>query len=561
MQPLLEMVPAKYCNERKNDFRFYNVLCGERSPDKQVILNKFLNLCGMKWVALSGDRKGQVLKPCSFQYYIKLLFYVFKDKGIQCDWKKGFDKKGEFQGVMITYWEEVRKTDPLFGTSRNQAHFDEEANEKIRTAVKNGVLNPYKDPKDCQRVAVFMLGRHYGMRGLDEITYLRFELVGSGVFGKKFGPLHGLKFYVVRIPFDKTNKLSMLNVTLRPVQYQHMRVCEDPSDPILCPVKFFDHYFSKCHPRSSRFFGKIATPKQRMEFQRQGLGDIWYVDAQSSNTNTVIGKGTIRTMAKEVAQHAGFDNWEKCTNHGNRAYAITSMIENGALLEDRMVFARHKSANSQQPYARLTATREVNRHDALRAKPTEDSKPAAVIPAPVAKNTHGMLMGGGPAQLTTLGQSASTLIDPEWEEFQKFKAMKQMQCQSVAAPVPAPAPVPVAAAPLPSSAPSSNNNMMSMFNQMSSMSPMMNPMAMNPMASMINPMMGMGMGMMNPMAMNPMMGMMNPMSSMMANPIAMGVAMGMQMAQGGNSNNQNGNTNNGIDVTGEHPQNPNNRIL
>ena len=127
VQPLLEIVPAKYCDERKNDFRFYNALCGDRSNEKQVILNKFLTLCGMKWVALSGARKGEVLEPRSFQYYIKLLFYVFKDKGIKYDWKKDFDKKGEFQGVMITYWENIRKTDPLFGTSRNQAHFDEEA--------------------------------------------------------------------------------------------------------------------------------------------------------------------------------------------------------------------------------------------------------------------------------------------------------------------------------------------------------------------------------------------------------------------------------------------------
>jgi len=70
------------------------------------------------------------------------------------------------------------------------------------------------------------------------------------------------------------------------------------------------------------------------------------------------------------------------------------------------------------------------------------------------------------------------------------------------------------------------------------------------MASMMNPMMSMGM--------------MNPMSSMMmGHPIAVGIAMGMQMAQqNGNSNDQNGNSNaGGVNIVGENPLNPNDRIL
>jgi len=232
-------------------------------------------------------------------------------------------------------------------------------------------------------------------------------------------------------------------------------------------------------------------------------------------------------MTKSIAKIAGFDSWEKGTNHGNRACALTKMIENGAPLEDRMTFMRHKSANSQQPYARATSTRETNKHLALRADGDGDSKPPAV-PKPVTKNTHGFQMGGGPSSLATVPPNVER---SEWEAFQQFKAMNRgEQCPSVAAP---PAQVPSSIQVASTMAP-----MMDMSSMMNPMAGMMSPMPgmmMNPMSSM------MGMGMMNPMMgmgmMNPMMGMMaNPMS-MNQNQIAMGVAMGMQIAQRNNGTN------------------------
>jgi len=96
-----------------------------------TILNKCLILFRMKAVSLSGERKGSVLEPRAVQHYTKLLFYVFNPKGIKYNWKKDFWKKGEFHGVMVQLWDDIRKIDPLFGTGRNQAHFDEEADEKI----------------------------------------------------------------------------------------------------------------------------------------------------------------------------------------------------------------------------------------------------------------------------------------------------------------------------------------------------------------------------------------------------------------------------------------------
>jgi len=73
---------------------------------------------------------------------------------------------------MIQLWEDIRKTDPLFGTGRNQAHFDEEADEKIRKAIVDGVLCPWSDPEHCQYLCCYMLGQYFGLRGMNEITYL-----------------------------------------------------------------------------------------------------------------------------------------------------------------------------------------------------------------------------------------------------------------------------------------------------------------------------------------------------------------------------------------------------
>ena len=539
---------------------------GEKTTEKKIIINKALIVFGMKCKALSGKRKGLILEPKSFQYYVKLLFYVFKEKGMQHDWKKDINRKGEFHGVMITLWENIRKSDPLFGTSRHAAKFDEEADEKIRIAIKEGKLRPWEDPEHLQHVICFCLGRCFAMRGIGEITFLTYEFVGSGVFGKQHAELHGLKFKVVRIPFDKTNKLSLTTVNARPTDYQCFKVCEVPSDIILCPVRAMDFYFSKCHPDSQRFFGKIATPRQRIKYQREGLGDIWYVEANSNNSNSVVGKGTISKMTKKVAELAGFDDWEQCTNHGNRAHAVTKMIEAGVPLEDRMIFCRHKSANSQQPYARVTVGREITRHRGLQATAvdlTDDKKRAAEpVPKAVSKGTTNMNMGGGPRSLTTHVPASSSTSDnieaSEWEEFQKFKAMRASeQCQSVAAPAPSPLSVFPQQVAAPVASMDSNLLMQSMMNPMSSL--ISNPMVMNPMSSM--------MGMMNPMAsmaMNPMasmMGMMNPMASMV-NPVQMAFSMGMQMAQQNGNNQTTGNQNgNRINVEGEKPLDPNNRVL
>jgi len=207
-----------------------------------------------------------------------------------------------------------------------------------------------------------MLGRHFGLRGMGEITCLRFKLAGWGVFGSKCGPLNGLKFCAIHIPHNKSNRLSLTNTKTQPSQHQCVKVCGDPSDLVLCPTRFFDFCFAKCHPNSTRFFGKVATENQKQEFKKLGLGDMWFKQAHDGSTNSVVSDNNTRTFRKEAAELEECDSWEKCTNHGNRAHALAKMIEADAPLEDRMMFVRHATANSQQPCARVTATQETNKH-------------------------------------------------------------------------------------------------------------------------------------------------------------------------------------------------------
>ena len=87
-------------------------------------------------------------------------------------------------------------------------------------------------------------------------------------------------------------------------------------------------------------------------------------------TNPVlpIGSNTISKSMKRVAQISEFDNWEKCTNHGNRAYGVTVLInspENKHKTKDILRHCRHTSVTSQLPYNCPNTVSESNLQNAL----------------------------------------------------------------------------------------------------------------------------------------------------------------------------------------------------
>ena len=87
------------------------------------------------------------LSPNVFTKYMGSIFHEFwTKKGMKYDFKTDFDDKGQFHGVMITNWHSISKNDPKFGTRQHHAQSDWEADKKIRSAIEQGLLSPYKNP-------------------------------------------------------------------------------------------------------------------------------------------------------------------------------------------------------------------------------------------------------------------------------------------------------------------------------------------------------------------------------------------------------------------------------
>jgi hypothetical protein len=72
---LLVVTKADYSGGRNN--AFYNILGGEKSHAKTIVLNKCAILCGMKWLCLNGPNKGSPLSPRSFTKYMGVIFHEF----------------------------------------------------------------------------------------------------------------------------------------------------------------------------------------------------------------------------------------------------------------------------------------------------------------------------------------------------------------------------------------------------------------------------------------------------------------------------------------------------
>jgi hypothetical protein len=364
---LLVMVPADYAEGRTHDYAFFNVLGGEKNLDKTAILNKCCILCGMKWLCLSGKTKGQTLAPISFTKYMSTIFNEFRmRKGMKYDFRTDFNDKGQFHGVMIVNWNRIRQKDPKFGTKQHQAQFDWEADTKIREAIKNGRLKPFKDPVHLQLVTLYVLGRMFLLRGCKEMANLNHHDTYGGVYGREMGELAGNEYEAIQVPESKTNQLSLDNPAALSKKDQVIEIAENPFD-IVCPVKLLRFYKDRCHPQAIKFFAKVATDKDRTQYKKDFKGkDIWYKPSEIGKTQNNVGHNKITGFMKRLGGIIGVANVEKFTNHGLRGYAITKMHVARVPLTMRMKFARHSCEKSQIPYARLTNDGFVQAQLALR---------------------------------------------------------------------------------------------------------------------------------------------------------------------------------------------------
>jgi hypothetical protein len=318
---LLEETTTKYEKERK----FYFMLRGERQLAKQKILNKCLLLCALKWRQGRGKKKGELHQPQTFTQYMKQLFAVFKKKGINYCHQNDFNGEAEFHAVLVKLWKEGRKKDSSFATGVQTATFDFDADQKICIAYPDTDYDPFstaegnKAYEDRLRYLVFVFGCYFMLRGRKEIRFLLWEQVR---LCESFDSNKNVEYYVeIDINFDKSNPLKLTSVKYRkqlsPIA---PRVYANPDDE-LCPVKFLKFIRSVCEPDQQRVFCKESSTAQKHEFRVKKLPYLY-------NKNLPLGENTISTANKKFAQLIGFENWERCTNHGNRALAITTVATN-----------------------------------------------------------------------------------------------------------------------------------------------------------------------------------------------------------------------------------------
>lgn len=300
--------------------------------------------------------------------YIKQLFTKFHEKDTKYNFKTDFNGEGEFHAVVKRLWDNEMKKDPKFGTGVKTSTFDYDGDEKLLAAYRdpNNPFNPWdtSDSTDavnsCLRYLVFICGRIMMLRGSKEIRSLRTEQFEWKTFTT--GPFEGRNYIEVNTnPWDKSCQPSFSNTKTREQQkdYEKPIIIEDPTDP-LDKYTFLTFMFSTFEPDQEALFCYPASNEQKKRFSEAGVPYLY-------NKNKVIGENVIGKCTKELAKQCGFDNWERCTNHGNRKFAITKLVssmdrDGGKLIQGA---ARHKSITSHSIYHKTNDMLKVSFQKAL----------------------------------------------------------------------------------------------------------------------------------------------------------------------------------------------------
>mmetsp|Transcript_15759 Transcript_15759/g.23192 ORF Transcript_15759/g.23192 Transcript_15759/m.23192 type:complete len:238 (+) Transcript_15759:523-1236(+) len=176
---------------------------------------------------------------------MKLCFYNLKGKGFEYSFDKDFNDRGEFHGVMIQLWTNIRAKDPTYGTSKHAAQMIEDADRKIMNTMKSGELRPYEDPTHAIMIMGTVHGRYLAFRGSKEHVKLKISNVFIGRYGDDAPEdMAGLIHYSTDMVEEKTRPLNF-KWNKAGDQKKVLSVTEDPT-AFLCPVKFAVFYLSRC---------------------------------------------------------------------------------------------------------------------------------------------------------------------------------------------------------------------------------------------------------------------------------------------------------------------------
>jgi len=368
LKPLLRKVTLDFGQGPVEDYAFYKLLQGDKSPKKHKLLAYAMMLPAMKWTCLSGKRKGEPLEPNSFDKTIQKLFYTFQRKGIKYHYKQDFNEPGGFHGLVIDRWNSIRQQDPKFGTHRNKSVIVNNYLDLIIKALKEGTLQPHNNPEHLLMLVIFINGYYVGLRGSQEHVQLMLgDIVRDAQYTLEHGPeLAGLHYCGVQVPFHKMKQLKLGSTTMSSDQEQVFTIAEDPNNDVFCPWKIYQLYLSRCHPNATKFYAKPFTPKQREDWKAEHGTDVWYMAASPGCSNYNLGHVKLASYHKRLAQMCGVDNWEKVTGHALRTLIINTMKLAGSNPMEIANAVRQKSLNAQMTYNRNMVGSEANKAAALR---------------------------------------------------------------------------------------------------------------------------------------------------------------------------------------------------
>ena len=284
-------------------------------------------------------------------------------------------------------WAERITEDPDFGTGQYKARIDEMADEKVRDAFldPNVDFNPYRpiqqatDMHHLINLLVFFTGRYFLLRGGKEISFLKWEQITFSEYDR--GMDKGKRYVQLQIHSDKVNFLSLRNHTVKKGKLQ-FKLRESPDDP-LCPYRLIKYYSTLCPPYQERFFCNYMTATQKKERKNPKASD--HHPSWVTNPNRPIGENNMGEKTKELAHLCKFDDAQYCTNHGNRALGITTLVNAPSASSNNkaiLTHSRHGPAKSQEPYIHDT---DIAQHRLQNALATSLSKPQSeklCIPPP-----------------------------------------------------------------------------------------------------------------------------------------------------------------------------------
>eukprot|EP00978_Attheya_sp_CCMP212_P047609 scaffold422425_cov55-Attheya_sp.AAC.2 len=366
---LMEIDPNTDPNDKIPREMFFTVLKGEKTEDKKIILNQAMRLIVLLWKKKDDDE----YEPNSWVTMTSGLFGFFCEYGIEFDVKE-FNYMGGWNTVLMQKLNDFAKKDGTrtYGSKPTKGHLDPNFHKKIYDSPQ---LDCFKNSDYFTHMLLFKLGESYLLRGCSEHRNLTFPMFENGTLMADEIPVEDYdecKDYVGRkwLKLNYTTLRKTQRITRRMPWFEkeamNNRIFANPSDKY-CVVKLFDAYRELCHPDQVAVYCRIATMRQKAEYNVKYGRDILYTP------NKPVGVHSLGVYMKVLGGIAGFDCWLTVHNHLLRERGITELVNNKNVPNQvALNVAQHRSFGSQKPYARGSVSTQIQTSIALGKHPRQE---------------------------------------------------------------------------------------------------------------------------------------------------------------------------------------------